>query len=55
MICEPCPDCVKDADELVLSPGTNASPLRLIVCDNCGSSGLVPHGHDENAGDPEMC
>lgn len=54
MIVEPCPACVKDVAELVLAPGENSSPLRLIDCDNCGGSGLVPHGH-ENAGDSEMC
>jgi hypothetical protein len=53
MICEPCPDCVEDPDELILKPGEN-NDLRLVMCDTCGGTRLVPHEH-ENAGDSEMC
>lgn len=50
MIYEACPDCVDDPDELILQPGENAQPLRLVICQTCGHTGLVPHEH-ENAGE----
>lgn len=49
MICEPCPDCVDDPDELIAVPGENVG-FRLIICVRCGSTGLIPHEHG-NAGE----
>lgn len=53
MIFEPCPDCVKEIDELIAAPGENSGP-RVVLCERCGNTGLIPHGH-ENAGESEIC
>jgi hypothetical protein len=51
---EACPDCVNDPDELIFKEGEN-NDLRMVMCDNCGGMRLIPHEHDENTGESEIC